>query len=322
MPFFECKMKEVLRVLIADDMHQALRLGLEKAGLEVSYEPDIKREELMNALPEYHGLVLRSKLHVNKEIIDRGSKLQFIARAGSGMDNVEEAYASARGILCLSAAEGNCDAVGEQTIGLMLNLTRKIIKSFEEIKQGIWDREGNRGEELSDLCVAIIGYGHTGQAVARKLQGFGSNVIFYDKFKKNIPTPYAREALLQEVLDQADVVSFHIPLDTDNKYLINKQFISSFVKPVYLLNLSRGGIMNTSDVLWGLETGKIKAAAFDVLENENPGTWSGEEKNLFEALLATNRIILTPHVAGWTVASYRKISEVLLDKILTGLKSG
>ncbi|MHB1277243.1 MAG: NAD(P)-dependent oxidoreductase [Bacteroidia bacterium] len=303
-------------ILIVDDMHPALMKGLEDHAYSYSYLPEATREEVLAILPGYIGLVVRSKLLVDREVIEAGSQLRFIARAGSGMDNVDQDHAAAKGILCLNAPEGNSDAVGEHTAGLLLALTRNSFRAFDEVKEGLWLREQNRGEELTELTVGIIGYGHTGQAFARKISGFGCRVLFYDKFIKNIPTPFAQEALLKVVLDQADILSFHIPWNEENDGLINRALIEAVSRPFYLLNLSRGGIMKTKDVLWGLESGKIKAAALDVLENEKPGSWTPEERTYMKRFIQSKRVIVTPHIGGWTNASYRKISEVLLAKIL------
>jgi len=296
-------------------MHASLMEGLQRLGIAYLYEPQASREQVLELIPQCSGLVVRSKLQVDKSLFERGTNLMFIARAGSGMDNVDEEEARSRGIVCINAPEGNRDAVGEHAIGLLLALTRHIPKAFDEVKLGFWNREANRGDELSELTVGIIGFGNTGQAFAKKLSGFGCRILFFDKILKNIPTPYAKPALLEEVYDQADVLSFHIPLDEENKGLINNSLIAKVARPFYLLNLSRGGIMNTIDVLKGLKSGKIKAAALDVLENEKPHTWNEEEKRMLQHMIETNRVILTPHIGGWTTASYRKISEVLLAKI-------
>lgn len=296
-------------------MHPSLMEGLDSMRIPYTYLPAINRDALLELLPECSGLVVRSKLEVNQEILDRAIHLKFVARAGSGMDNVDELYAHSKGIQCINAPEGNRDAVGEHAAGLLLGLTRKIPKSFDEIKSGIWLREENRGEELTEMTVGIIGFGNTGQAFAKKISGFGCRILYYDKNISDVPTPNAKPALLEEVYDQADVLSFHVPLDEENRGLINHSLIAKVARPFYLLNLSRGGIMNTRDILRGLESGKIKAAALDVLENEKPRTWNEEEKNLLQGLIASNRVILTPHIGGWTTASYRKISGVLLAKI-------
>lgn len=308
------------KILIIDDMHPSLMLGLEENKIQFTYEPKLSKAEVLELLPDYTGLVVRSKLFIDRTILDAGTKLLFVARAGSGMDNIDLEATNERGIACINAPEANRDAVSEHALAMLLNLTRNISKSSKEVNEFIWDREGNRGDELGEMTVGIIGYGNTGSSLAKKLSGFGCEVIFYDKYLKNVPTPYAKEALLSQVLKQADVLSFHIPLDKNNKHFIDKQLLSQLEKPVYLLNLSRGGIMNTQDILWGLEKGIIKAAALDVLENEKVNQLNAEELSWFNKLRSNQRVLLTPHIAGWTYSSYRKISEVLLSKIMTLLR--
>lgn len=298
-------------------MHESLMEGLDRLGIAFLYIPKASRDEVLDLLPQCQGLVVRSKLYVDREVLERAVNLRFVARAGSGMDNVDETRARELGIACINAPEGNRDAVGEHAVGLLLGLTRRIPASFEEVKFGQWCREENRGEELTELTVGIIGFGNTGQAFARKLSGFGCQIIFYDKYSTPVPTSYAKAALLEEVYDKADVLSFHIPLDEENRGLINNSLIARVARPFYLLNLSRGGIMNTKDILRGLESGKIKAAALDVLENEKPHTWNDGERKMLQDMIDTKRVILTPHIGGWTTASYRRISMVLLAKIET-----
>lgn len=306
-------------ILIADDMHPALMDGLKEKQIAFEYRPEINREELYRCIGNYEGLVVRSKVRVDEPLLQQASALKFIARAGAGMDNIDEVATGRRGIICFNAPEGNRDAVGEHALGLLLNLTRNISQAYEEVKHAKWNREANRGEELTELTVGIIGYGNTGQSFAQKISGLGCKVLYYDKFYPNVPTPFAKPALMKEVYAQADVLSFHIPLDEQNKGLINRSLIDAVARPFYLLNLSRGGIMNTKDILWGLETGKIKGAGLDVLENEHPENWTKEEMEIIHHLERTKKVIITPHVGGWTYASYRKISEVLFSKIMSML---
>lgn len=302
-------------VLIVDDMHASLMEGLEQRGITYLYKPNATRTEVLDLVSQCSGLVVRSKLQVDKAVLARAKHLMFIARAGAGMDNVDEVEANRRGILCINAPEGNRDAVGEHAAGLLLSLTRCIPAAFDQVKQGLWLREENRGEELTEMTIGIIGFGHTGQSFARKISGFGCRILYFDKNFIHVPTPYAKAALLEEVYDQADVLSFHIPLDEENKGLINNSLIARVARPFYLLNLSRGGIMDTQAILEGLKSGKIKAAALDVLENEKPHTWNEEERKMLHSMIDTKKVILTPHIGGWTTASYRKISEVILAKI-------
>lgn len=289
--------------------------GLKRQDIDFDYRPDITRHDVLNQLASYTGMVVRSKFQIDREILDAGTSLLFVARAGAGMDNIDLTAAADRGITCLNAPEGNRDAVAEMAMGLLLDLLRNISKSDAEVRAGIWDREGNRGYEVSELCIGIVGFGNTGSQFAKRLMGFESKVLFYDKNPNIIPTSGATPAFLEQVLKQADVLSFHIPLEGGNEHIIDKQLLRSLSKPIFLLNTSRGGIMNTQDVLWGLEQGIILGAGLDVLENEKLNQMTEEEKRLFSQLAAHPRVRFTPHVAGWTFASYRKISEVLLSKI-------
>jgi len=303
------------KVLIVDDMHEFLMQGLEQNGFELTYLPMASRHEILQCIARFHVLVVRSKVQVDTELLAFAKQLKLVARAGSGMDNIDEQACRARNIICVNAPEGNRDAVGEMALAQILNLTRNTSFAAREIQQYEWKREENRGLESDELTIAIVGFGHTGSALAKKLSGLNARVIYYDKYLQDVPTPYAESALWEQVMQQADVVSFHIPLDEENYQIIDKQMIEGFVKPFFLLNLSRGKIMKTEDVLWGLDQGLIRGAALDVLENESLSSLSVEEKILLDDLNARPNVVLTPHIAGWTHSSYRKISEVLLNKI-------
>lgn len=307
------------RILIVDDMHPAFMRGLEEKGFEFDYYPEIQRDEIIQNLRNYHVLVVRSKIFIDREILDAAPQLFLIARAGSGMDNIDEQETAKRNVRCINAPEANSDAVAELTAGAIIAMTRNIIRANGEVKNFLWQREENRGDELTEMTLGIIGFGHCGQALARKMSGFGIRILYYDKFVKNIPTLHAIESLMEEVCEQADIVSFHIPLTEENRGIIDKRLISSFNKPVYLLNFSRGGIMRTEDILWGLESGRLKGLALDVLENEKLHQMNDRERDLFHRLVQNDRVLLTPHIAGWTFSSYRKISEVLLFKLLLEL---
>ncbi|TNE78326.1 MAG: phosphoglycerate dehydrogenase [Bacteroidetes bacterium] len=303
------------RILIVDDIHSALMEGFHQLNIDFDYRPDITRADVLNQLASYTGLVVRSKIQIDREILDAGSSLLFVARAGAGMDNIDLVATKEKGIRCINAPEGNRDAVAEMAMGLLLDLCRNIGKSDAEIRSGKWDREGNRGYELSELCIGIIGFGNTGSQFAKRLMSFDSNVIYFDKNPNIIPTYGAEPALFEQVLKQADVLSFHVPLEGGNEHLIDKQLLESLAKPIFLLNTARGGIMKTQDVLWGLEQGIILGVGLDVLENEKIAQLNTEEKDRFERLKAHPKVRFTPHVAGWTFSSYKKIAEVLLSKI-------
>ncbi|MEL7145482.1 MAG: NAD(P)-dependent oxidoreductase, partial [Bacteroidota bacterium] len=242
--------------------------------------------------------------------------LEFIGRAGAGIDNIDEKAVAKAGIEVFNAPEGNRDAVGEHAIGMLLMLLNNLYKGHQEIGEGIWDREGNRGRELGSLTVGIYGYGNTGSAFARKLSGFGCRIVAFDKYKNDIKDPFVEYVTPREFYEEADVVSIHVPLTSETGSLINEQFFQSFKKQIYVINTSRGKVLSLSDLLKSFGQGKILGACLDVLENEQLSTYTEEEKQLLQKLRDTGKIVFSPHVAGWTVESYRKISEVLSEKIL------
>ncbi|MBS3914948.1 MAG: phosphoglycerate dehydrogenase [Bacteroidetes bacterium] len=289
---------------------------LDRAGIPFVYEPEISVEQIENYLENgIGGIVIRSKMHMDQRRIELGASLRLIARGGAGMDNVDEEFAKSKNIICVNAGEANSDAVGEHAIGMLLGLFHKIRKGDAEVRNKIWDREGNRGLELKGKTVGIIGFGNTGSAVAKKLSGFEVNILAYDKFKSGFGNAYVRETNLANIFESADILTIHIPLDSHTKLMVNSEFIHSFVRNIFLLNLSRGGIVKTKDVLDAMKTGKILGFAADVLEHENPRGMGDTERAWFEELIARDDVLLTPHVAGWTKESYEKISAVLAQKI-------
>ncbi len=301
------------KILIVDDVHPIFKIGAEKLGFSCDDQPDISKEKTLEILNEYCGLVIRTKFQVDKEVIDAGSKLKFIARAGAGMDNVDEKYAEAKGISCINAPEGNRDAVAEHAIALLLSLTNNLRKADNEIRNGIWDREGNRGWELKGKTVALIGYGNTGMAMAKKLYGFDVEVIAFDKYKYGYGDAFVKEMSMEQIVKLADVISFHIPLTRETKGLVDDEYLYHFKKPVFFINTSRGEVVNTKSVLKGIESGKILGAGLDVLEKEKFPTLKMQD--WYNELIENQKVILSPHVAGWTFDSYRKISEVLAEKL-------
>jgi D-3-phosphoglycerate dehydrogenase len=301
------------RILIADHLHPAFKIELQELGYVCDDLPMISRSEILEVLKNYSGIAVRTRFQVDRELIDAGLNLKFIARAGAGMDNVDYEYAKLKNISCINAPEGNRDAVAEHVIGMLLALINNLIKADSEVRNGIWDREGNRGWELKGKTVAIIGYGNTGQMLARKLSGFEVKVIAYDKYKTGFTSQYAEEVSMEQVVKQADILSFHIPLTYETKQIFNEEYLFHFKKPIILLNASRGEIVNTRVVLNGIRSGKINAAGLDVLQVEKFPALG--EQEWFKELKDCPNLILSPHVAGWTHESYRKISEVLAQKI-------
>ncbi|QQD15830.1 NAD(P)-dependent oxidoreductase [Sphingobacterium sp. UDSM-2020] len=305
------------KVLIVDDAHAVLTQKLDQTGITYDYKPEFTRADAEKYISDYTGLIIRSKFQVDQHFIDLANNLQFIARCGAGMDNIDEAYAQSKGIELISANEGNCDAVGEHMIGMLLSLMNHLNRANQEIKTGLWRREANRGYELQGRTVAIIGYGHNGQAMAKKLSGFGVKVIAYDKYKTGFSDQFAKEVSMEEVVKHADVLSFHIPLTKETKGLINEEYLYHFRKPIFFLLGARGGIVQIPAVLKAMDEGKIIGAAFDVLPVENfPAL---KEQSWFSDLTNRDNVILSPHVAGWTFESYYKLSDVVADKIISFL---
>ncbi len=305
------------KVLISDRTHPVLEERLRDAGFVVSVEPDHDYENLIAAAQSYDGLVVRSKVNIDRAFIDRVPSLRCIGRVGAGMETIDVEYAESKGIRCLNSPEGNRDAVGEHTVGLLLALLNNIARADAEVRQGLWRREANRGHELGSLTVGIIGYGNMGQAFARRLQGFGCQIIFYDIKGPNGFKDINGFRDLTDLQREADVVSFHVPLTDETRHYLNDAFVEAMTKPFYLLNTSRGAVVDTEALVRGLESGKIMGAGLDVLENEN--MQSDSLLTLNPGLLAHN-CVLTPHVAGWTVESKYKLAAVLADKIIDTLK--
>jgi len=300
-------------ILVIDEVHEVFFEKLE--GLAINYSPNITIEELPDALINATILVLRSKLILDKKWIDLAPKLQVIGRLGSGMDNIDLAYANQKGIACLNASEGNRNAVAEQTIGMMLSLLTHIVKSNSEIGQGKWLRKENQGLELKNLTVGIIGYGNVGKELASKLRVFGCDVIAYDKYLKNFGDDFVGEVTLEELQQKSDVITLHVPLNESSKNMVNQEFINSVSKPFYLLNLSRGQVVNIPDLISHLKGGKVLGAGLDVLPNENLSSHTEKERTELEFLNQNDKVILTPHTGGLTKDSFKLLAEVLANKM-------
>jgi D-3-phosphoglycerate dehydrogenase len=284
--------------------------GLTNLGFEVETRTDLSVSEFTSILPAYEGLVVRSKFKITAEILS-DTILTFIARAGAGLDLLDVDACLSRGIAVFSANEGNSDAVAEHVIGQLLSLAHKLHTSDTEVRHGLWEREGNRGFELKGKTIGIIGYGNMGKAVASRLSSFGMTILAYDKYAPSADYP----ATMEQLFEQSDILSLHIPLTTQTRGLVSAEFIDSFKKPIILINSSRGPIAPLEPLLHGLRSGQIKGLALDVLPNEKLSTWSPVEKEIFTEISAYPATIFSPHVAGWTTESYYKINEVLLEKI-------
>jgi D-3-phosphoglycerate dehydrogenase len=304
-----------MKILIADTMHNSLFGMLEYENWEYTYKPDAKRTEIMDLIGEYDGLIIRSKTFLDAELLNCATNLKFIGRAGAGLDLIDLKIASEKGIQVFHAGVGNRDAVAEHAVGMLLCLFNNILKADREVRSGIWDREGNRGVELMKKTVGIIGYGNNGSATAKRLSGFGCRVLCYDKYRDQYGDAYAIESSMEEIMQEADVLSLHVPLTELTRFMVNKDFIARFSKPFYLLNLSRGEIVHLESVSNALRTGKVLGACLDVLENEKIRKLSEEQQDIFDALTRSDRVIFTPHIGGWTHESYYRINEVLVRQL-------
>lgn len=308
-----------MKVLFVDTVHPVLSEDLSQANLECIHMEEASIEECLAELKNCDGLVIRSKFPVNEKLLRECPNLKFIARSGAGMENIDVSYCLSRGITLYNSPEGNRNAVGEHTLGLLLNIMNNISTAHLQIKKGVWERENNRGEELDSKTVGIIGYGHNGSAFAKKLKGFDVKVLAYDKYKEGYGDNFVMESTLEAIYQNADIISFHVPQNSETEYYFNEQFIDHCHKPIYLLNVSRGKIVSTSALIKGLQTGQVKAAGLDVNEFEKSSFENFFENTLhpeLDFILSSEKIVLTSHIAGWTKESYFLLSKVLSDKIL------
>lgn len=302
-------------VIITAKVHEYLINELQAKGFTVDYRPSITYSELSDSIHTASGLIVTTRIKVDAPMLDRATQLEWIGRLGSGMELIDTAYAISKGIRLASSPEGNRDTVGEQAVGMLIMLMHNLLKSNLELRQGIWERDGNRAWELGGRTVGIIGYGHTGGAFAQRLRGFGMKILAYDKYKTGFGDEFVQEATLEDLYREADIVSLHLPLTEETRHLGNMDFFSSFHKPVYLLNTSRGKVVKTADVVKALENGTLEGAALDVLENEKLETYSETEQAEFQYLLASPRAVITPHIAGYSHEASIKMAKVVLAKL-------
>ncbi len=353
------------KILITDDVHESLSKGLEAAGFECVYKPNITDEAVRLVIGEYVGLIINSKIRVDKSMLNAAVRLRFVGRVGSGMEIVDRVYAAEKGVAVLSSPEGNRNAVAEHALGMLLSLANNLNRANDEVKKKDWQREKNRGFELRGRTIGIIGFGHTGSSFAAKLVGLGMRILVYDKylpsnFLEKMPFPksnlyYPRvntegvkmsslsstsiernfsselgrdydtlnyefstiEAVsLQTLQEEADIISFHLPLTDETRHFANASFIKKCHKNVILINTSRGNVIKTTDLVAALKTDKVAGACLDVFENEKTATYTEGDKTVYEKLFAFENVIVSPHVAGWTVESKERLAKILLKKIL------
>jgi D-3-phosphoglycerate dehydrogenase len=312
----------IKKVLFIDSVHPILEQRLTKLGVVCEHDYTSTKSEIEAKINNYQGVVIRSRFTLDKTFFDAANQLKFIARSGAGIENIEVAYAEKLGVKIINSPEGNMDAVGEHAIGMLLMLFNQLKKGDAEVRKSVWDREGNRGLELMGKTVGIIGYGFMGSSFAKKLTGFDCTVLAYDKYKVRRPKSEDRSSIKEVSLEQlkaeSDIISIHLPLTEETQYYVDANFINSCKKPFYLINTARGNHVKVADLVQGLKSGKILGACLDVLEYETKSFETINKNQLpedFVYLTQSNKVILSPHVAGWTIESYVKLSSVLADKI-------
>ncbi len=311
-------MKTSYKILVIDSNHECLNNGLRDAGFIVDEDYTSPKETIEQKINEYDGMIVRSRFPIDKDFLAKATNLKFIGRVGAGLENIDEEFAAENNIVLFNSPEGNRDSVGEHAIGMLLMLMHHLRRADNEVRNGIWKREENRGDELKGKTVGIIGYGNMGNAFARRLQGFEVNVICYD-ILLNKGDEFAKQVTLEEFFEQADVVSLHTPQTPETMQMINAEFISNFKKPFYFVNTARGKSVVTKDLVEAMKTGKILGAALDVLEFEKSSfekLVASELPEEFQYLIQADNVVLAPHIAGWTHQSKVKLAEFIRDKII------
>ena len=308
--------KKAWKCLVIDEMHPDLFPVLKQNGIETDYQPHIAPSVVGEALAGIQILVVRSKVKVNRELLRHAPDLKLVARAGAGVDNIDEEALREKGITMVNAPEGNRDAVGEHTIGMLLCLLNHLHTADRQVRDKVWKREANRGTELGGKTVGIIGFGNMGQAFAKRLSGFGCTIMAYDKYHADFSNAFASCCTMEQIWQQADIVSVHVPLTPGTYHLINQNWIQKFRKEIILINTSRGEVADTAALVANLKSKKLKGLALDVLENEKLNQLTKEQEQAFDYLASQPNVVFSPHVAGWSHESYARISLVLGTKIL------
>lgn len=307
------------KVLIIDTNHEILIRELSKNGFQCDYFEGYTRKDYLSTIDRYFGVIIRSKINFDKEILKKAKKLKFIGRVGAGMENIDVEFAQKLGIRCFNAPEGNRDAVGEHTLGMLLILMNKLLKANHEVRNGIWLREENRGMEIKGKTIGIIGYGNMGSAFAQRLSGFEANVIAYDKYKTGYSDEFIKETDMPEIYSECDILSMHIPLTEETTFLLNDKYLNNFRKNIFVINTSRGNILKTDDLVKNIKSGKILGAALDVLEYEKLSFENIDKEKLpesFKYLATSDKVVFSPHIAGWTIESKYKLAKVIAEKII------
>lgn len=305
-------------ILFLESTHPVLREMLVENGFTCDFLRDFSSDRWDTILPQYIAFIVRSRV-VDRHLIEKARNLELIGRVGSGMDNIDVDYAEQQGITCINSPEGSRDAVGEHTLGLLIALIHHINKADHQVRKGQWNREANRGLEIKDKTIGIIGYGNMGSAFAEKLKGFGAQVLAFDKYKFNYSDEFVKETNLETLFRESDVCSLHVPLTDETSYMVNNKFFESFSKPIFLLNTARGMVVNTTHLVQQIESGNVLGAGLDVLEYEDTSYEAlkpGMAPPALQYLKSSDRVVLTSHIAGYTHESKYKLAQVLAEKII------